>query len=375
MPVYKSKTPTKSGCCWFFKIQYTDSLNNSIKYTSKKFETRTRAKEEERKYLNKVEASNRAPEKMTMGDLWNKFIEYQTGKVKKTTMEGYRYKEKYLSLVWNISCNDFNIKHVEEWKRKMNETKLNDVSKNDVLKVLNALMNFGIKHYNFPFSQTLKLKEKFKSPDAIKKEQEIYSLSQFNRFIEVEDDPRYKCLWKVLFYCGLRIGEARGLQWKDINFNTRKISISKQVQNVNRNYNDYYICSLKTPSSKRILPLLDVLYDDLLSYYNFVSQFKNFDDDFFVFGEDFGLRALTYTLARIRKKLNASLAGIKEIRIHDFRHSCASFLLLKGVPITIVSKYMGHASVTETLNTYSHILQESFTDINDVINEFNKIGS
>ena len=49
MPVYKSSTPTKDGKCWFYKIQYTDSLCNIVKYTSKKFMTRAIAKDEERK--------------------------------------------------------------------------------------------------------------------------------------------------------------------------------------------------------------------------------------------------------------------------------------------------------------------------------------
>ena len=52
MPVYKSSTPTKDGKCWFYKIQYTDSLCNIVKYTSKKFMTRAIAKDEERKHLN-----------------------------------------------------------------------------------------------------------------------------------------------------------------------------------------------------------------------------------------------------------------------------------------------------------------------------------
>ena len=50
MPVYKSSTPTKDGKCWFYKIQYTDSLCNIVKYTSKKFMTRAIAKDEERTY-------------------------------------------------------------------------------------------------------------------------------------------------------------------------------------------------------------------------------------------------------------------------------------------------------------------------------------
>ena len=77
MPQFKSSTPTKDGRCWFFKIQYRDSLNNLKLYTSKKYATKTEAKDEERKYLNRINDKNKAPIEMTLGDLWKKFLEYK----------------------------------------------------------------------------------------------------------------------------------------------------------------------------------------------------------------------------------------------------------------------------------------------------------
>lgn len=50
------------------------------------------------------------------------------------------------------------------------------------------------------------------------------------------------------------------------------------------------------------------------------------------------------------------LANVKKIRIHDFRHSHASLLLSKGVPITVISQRLGHSDINMTLNTYSHMM-------------------
>jgi len=51
-------------------------------------------------------------------------------------------------------------------------------------------------------------------------------------------------------------------------------------------------------------------------------------------------------------------AGVKKIRIHDFRHSHVSLLLSKGVPITVISKRLGHSNIKMTLNIYAHLIPE-----------------
>ena len=51
-------------------------------------------------------------------------------------------------------------------------------------------------------------------------------------------------------------------------------------------------------------------------------------------------------------------SGVKKIRIHDFRHSHASLLISKGVPITVISKRLGHSNIQMTLNIYAHLIPE-----------------
>ncbi|MBQ7153417.1 MAG: tyrosine-type recombinase/integrase [Clostridia bacterium] len=55
------------------------------------------------------------------------------------------------------------------------------------------------------------------------------------------------------------------------------------------------------------------------------------------------------------------------IRVHDLRHSHASFLLSSGVPVTAVSKRLGHSSVTQTYNTYSHIMPQDHALIGSLL--------
>lgn len=309
---------------------------------------------------------------MTIKDLWNKWMDYQDDKVKITTKRGYHHARKYIEPVFNIKCSEFNIVHFEAWKKYMvGITSMNNVSKKDKLKVFVAMLHYGVKMYNYPFDQTIRLITKFTDPNELKKEMEIYSPTEFKQFLSAEDKLVYRCLWEILYYCGLRIGEARGLTWADIDWNDKKLSINKQVQSLDNYSANFFISSLKTKSSYRKLPICQNLYDDLISYHTIVKQFANYSDELFVFGEDFGIIPLTYQKARRRKKSLSASAGVKEIRLHDFRHSCVSLLISKCLPINVVSKYMGHATATETLNTYSHLFENSMNDAVKVMDEIN----
>lgn len=65
------------------------------------------------------------------------------------------------------------------------------------------------------------------------------------------------------------------------------------------------------------------------------------------------------------------MAGVKDIRVHDFRHSCASLLIDSGANITLVAKYLGHSKIDETLNTYSHMYQNRLDTIVNIIERQN----
>ncbi len=120
------------------------------------------------------------------------------------------------------------------------------------------------------------------------------------------------------------------------------------------------------------MPICDVLYNELKKYHDEVNKFKNYSDEFFIFGPDFGIIPLSHCQAQRRKKMIAESTEVKELRLHDFRHSCASLLINVGTSITTVSKYISHTSVTETLNTYSHMFKIDFDNVSNTFNRLNK---
>ena len=73
-----------------------------------------------------------------------------------------------------------------------------------------------------------------------------------------------------------------------------------------------------------------------------------------------------YDILKINKY--TQLAGVKQIRIHDFRHSCASVLINNGASIMVVAKFLCHAKIDETLNTYSYLFKNKMDEIVQTMN-------
>lgn len=69
----------------------------------------------------------------------------------------------------------------------------------------------------------------------------------------------------------------------------------------------------------------------------------------------------------LRRTKLANLAGLKVIRIHNFRHSCASLLINNGANVTLVAKYLGRTKIEKALNTYSHMFSTALDSIVSVI--------
>lgn len=96
-----------------------------------------------------------------------------------------------------------------------------------------------------------------------------------------------------------------------------------------------------------------------------ISKEHGFNDNYFVIGDDFPIGSNPITS---RKNRNCKLASVPQIRIHDFRHSCASLLINNGANVTIVAKYLGHTKIEETLNTYTHLFNSALNEVVDLIN-------
>lgn len=360
----KAKEQTKDGRKWYFSTYYKGLDGVNKLYRSKKYMTKKEAQEAERQFLLSLDQTINHRD-MTFKDLYLAFYEYQSDKVRESTIKTYKDRIKYLELFDKIKLREMNIKHFELWKKEINKLPLATSYKNDLFKFVKAILNFGTRWYDFNFAPMYNKMTNFTNPNELKKEMEFFTIEEFNKFISVENDILFRPLFETLYYMGLRKGELRGLQWKDIDFNNKMMKIYKQIPSI-YSIDNYRLSPLKTKNSNRDLPINDILLEDLEKLYNNQKQYQNFSQEWYVFGNDLPIHKDTI---RRRKNANCKEAGVKQIRVHDFRHSCASFLINYGASITLVAKYLGHTKIDETLNTYSHMYQNKLEDIVKLINQ------
>lgn len=354
---------TSDGRKWVFEIRYEGKRIKSRKYKTKK-----EAEEAARLfYIEKEKVGDQSL--MTLGDLFEEHYNYQKDKVKATTLNNYGKKIKHFDLIRNIKLDKLNIHDIEKWKQEMNSRNLATRTKNDLMKYLKSALNYGTKWYDFNFTSMYNKMVNFTNPNEMPKEMLFYTYEEFKKFISVEEDLKFKTLFETLYFCGLRRGELRGLTWKYVDFDRKEIRIVKNVVNVSGDSGYWNITTPKTRSSIRQIPIPNTLLNDLKALKEQTKKYYGFAENWFVFGD---VSPIHTDVLRKRKKSNAAKAGLKEIRIHDFRHSCASLLINNGANIVMVAKYLGHTKIDETLNTYSHMFRNKLDDIVNTIDKLNE---
>ena len=357
----KENKITKDGRSWVF-IQYSKGLDGKRhQYQSQAYMTEEEAIQAEKEYLNKYKDVEVTPH-MTFKEAYTIYYDYQKDKIKDSTLKTYRDRIKYMGLLDNVELVNLNWDLYQKWRAQMNKTNLCDRYKTDIQKFIKQVINFAEKQWDFNLRKFYNKLEPFKTPGALKKEMDFYEREEFFKFISVVDDLRYKCFFELLYYCGLRRSEARGLQWKHIDFNNKTLTVSQQVLNPSNSNasTEWYISSTKTEASNRTIPISTTLLNDLAELKKTNERLLKFKQTWFVLGDDVPMA--TGRMYFYRDKY-AEKAGIRRIRLHDFRHSCASALISGAAPITAVSNFLGHSETTETLETYTHMFKKDLANV------------
>ena len=373
----KENKITKDGRSWVF-IQYSKGLDGKRhQYQSQAYMTEEEAIQAEKIYLNKYKDVEVNPH-MTFKEAYTIYYDYQKDKIKDSTLKTYRDRIKYMGLLDNVELVNLNWDLYQKWRAQMNKTNLCDRYKTDIQKFIKQVINFAEKQWDFNLRKFYNKLEPFKTPGALKKEMDFYEPEEFFKFISVVDDLRYKCFFELLYYCGLRRSEARGLQWKHIDFNNKTLTVSQQVLNPSNSNasTEWYISSTKTEASNRTIPISTTLLNDLAELKKTNERLLKFKQTWFVLGDDVPMA--TGRMYFYRDKY-AKKAGIRRIRLHDFRHSCASALISGAAPITAVSNFLGHSETTETLETYTHMFKKDLANVpkffDTLEKDFNKKSS
>ena len=176
-----------------------------------------------------------------------------------------------------------------------------------------------------------------------KTQMQFWTKEEFDKFISVVDNPMHHCLFTMFFYTGRRMGEIFALNPDDINVD--KITFNKTYSR--KTFNTPYVITSTKNEKSGVTLICPTLQKELQNY-------KRLDNGPFFFGGEKPLSDNT-----IRRALNkyASIAGVKQIRIHDLRHSFVSMLLHLNANFMLVAELIGD-TVEQVIKTYGHLYED-----------------
>ncbi len=291
------------------------------------------------------------------------------------TKTTFQFVRKGKTIEWKTAraiCKEFNI-NINEYFEKI------EIKKNYALetklkykRTLCAIFNYAIQHelINRNYAMSTYLKGKIsgeKQEKDILNEQET---KQLNAAIEKEPILKRRLAMSILLYMGLRVGELAGLEWKDIDFEERTMSICRSTNYIPRV--GEYTKAPKTQKSKRKLFLPDKIYNLLMEYKKEYDREKERLGDAWIDRDRIicswnGKPTYSGTFNNWLTDILVT-NGIRRVTPHSLRHTCLTFQLRSGIAPQTVAKWAGHSSTSVTLNTYAHFLQEDSNECAKFIN-------
>ncbi|MBV8931155.1 MAG: site-specific integrase [Kutzneria sp.] len=183
-------------------------------------------------------------------------------------------------------------------------------------------------------------------------------MAEATKFLAVAQRHRLAALWGVGLALGLRRGEALGLAWENVDLTAGRIKISQALYRIQ---GELVLEDVKTEGSAATIPLPRPLVE-LLKHHR-----KKQLEDRFRAGTDWQTSGLVFTTKlgapidpRNVNRMFAALctkAGVRSIRVHDMRHSCATLLFALGVDAATVQRILRHSSITVTTSIYMEVIE------------------
>jgi len=191
----------------------------------------------------------------------------------------------------------------------------------------------------------------------------FYDSDEMNSLFEAAAGTRLELPILLGAFYGLRRSEVIGLKWDAIDFANETITIRHTVTTCNLDGKQVLVASdtTKTKSSMRTLPLVQVFKERLLDVkakqeQNMKLCGRSYNKDYlgYICVDEMGnLLKPGYLTTSFPLLLEKN--GLRKIRFHDLRHSCASLLLANGVPMKQIQEWLGHSDFSTTANIYAHL--------------------
>ena len=356
MPIYKT-TKVKDGKSQYkVVVCYTDPQGN-YKQKSRTAYGAAEAKFEEMKL--QAELQDKAPAMShTLMKLYQEYIITKKSEVRVSTLQKSMsiLENDVLPYLGNIKLENLTVSRLQQWKNLIAARSTKVITKNNAYREFNTLLNYAVR-MEYIGRNPLNNLGNFRETDFTGASDKLhyYTAEQFATYISTARnlcksnfDFGFYVFFCIAYFTGMRKGEINALKWSDIDGNI--LHVRRSIAQKNKGGD------IETPpknrSSYRDIQIPQPLMEILSEHKERQKAQPNFSDNFRVCGAERVLRDTSIENHNIKY---AEAAGLPHIRIHDFRHSHASLLCNEGINIQEVARRLGHANISMTWNTYSHL--------------------
>jgi len=307
------------------------------------------------KLLNEVNMGTYIePTKITLAQWLQEWLDkYKKVKIKPSTYELYESLIKIIinPELGNIPLKDLRPIQIQSFYNKLyEEEKYSSSTVRKIHVVLRGALDQAVK--NRLILENVTLHVELPRPDT--KKVKVFTLEEQRKFEECAKNYKYYAAYIVMLDTGLREGELLALEWDDIDFTNKYVSVNKTLiwvkdKNTGK-YTQIVQYSTKTKSSHRKVPLTQRSLKLLKEL-----KLKQASKSKIIFCTSSGTHILKRNFLRTFHTILKRI-GIPKCGVHSLRHTFATRLFENNVPPKTISKLLGHSSVSTTLNIYTHVL-------------------
>ncbi|PPF87150.1 hypothetical protein C5B96_04450 [Subtercola sp. Z020] len=308
----------------------------------------------------------RDKQSLTVGELAASWLEFGLkDTIRESTKQSYQYhwRSHIEATFAEKLASEVSPQDVNQWVSGLRQRNLSTSTVKAARQVLGAVFRFALAEGMVVSNPVARSRTVGRREGEITQVKEPYTLPEARKLIAAAGRDSYlESVLLLAVHLGLRRGEALGLRWSSIDLDSGSLRVEvslaeKRVQRTNGTSGvSLQLSSPKTESSLRRLQLSGFVVDALRRQKHRqaiqrIEAGQHWDDSGLVFTNEYGGPLYPSTVGKQVKRVER-MAGLREIRFHDLRHTAARIMLEQGARVEHVSKAFGHSSIAVTMDVY-----------------------
>jgi integrase len=308
---------------------------------------------------------------LRLGDYLQRWLEdSKKGSVKRVTYEGYarQVRNHLVPTLGRIKLRALTPAHLRGLYREKTETGLSARTVGYIHTTIHNALEQAVKDGLVPRN----VAGVVKPPQLCKEEIQPLTPAQTKSFLEAVGGHRFEALYVLAVTAGPRQGELLGLKWEDIALDRKLLQVKRTLSGIKGG--EPVFSNPKSAKGRRSVKLTARAVEALRRHRERQLEEREevaglWQNHGLVFPTRIGTPMSRHNLVARSFKPLLKRAGLPEIRFHDLRHTCATLMLAVGANPKVAQETLGHANVTITLDTYSHLLPNMQNEVAEKVNE------